>query len=352
MTDDVSVKSTKKELLDAVNELKKELAEREKLSLNPEKIKKEIEKKAVLEDIKESISSDVNLLIQNLKLSISKELSELSEQIETEANKYKNLQKAIELKQKELQDLYGIEGAAEELSILIESQKRLREEFEIEASQSKQSLAEEIKTTKESWLKEKEIYQSSLKEEKEKIALKRKQENEEYDYNLKRQRELERNKYNDEIEKLEKELKQQRESFDAYCNEKTQELEKREKAIAELEKNMEEMNKKVQTFPVELEKAVTNAIKDTEKRLVSDHSKSDALLHKGFEGERNVLETKIAALEKLVESQTKQIEKLNVQQEKAYEKVQDIASKAVSGVSERLRNISTQLSKNEAESKS
>ncbi len=68
------------------------------------------------------------------------------------------------------------------------------------------------------------------------------------------------------------------------------------------------------------------------------------MLVKGFEGEKNVFLTKISALESLVKDQAKQIEKLNGQQEKAYEKVQDIASKAVAGASDRPQNITLKSS--------
>ena len=68
-------------------------------------------------------------------------------------------------------------------------------------------------------------------------------------------------------------------------------------------------------------------------------SKKEKLLVKGFEGEINVLKTKLMAFDTLAKEQTKQIDKLNSQQENAYEKIQDIANKAVSGAAERLQNV-------------
>jgi predicted RNase H-like nuclease (RuvC/YqgF family) len=55
------------------------------------------------------------------------------------------------------------------------------------------------------------------------------------------------------------------------------------------------------------------------------------LLTREFDGERNVLNTRISSLEKTVEQQTAQLIKLSQQLETAYQKVQDIALKAVEG---------------------
>ncbi len=56
-------------------------------------------------------------------------------------------------------------------------------------------------------------------------------------------------------------------------------------------------------------------------------------------GRLPIIQARIAALESLTKDQGKQIEKLNSQQERAYNQVQEIASKAVAGASERPQNI-------------
>ena len=48
-----------------------------------------------------------------------------------------------------------------------------------------------------------------------------------------------------------------------------------------------------------------------------------------MQGEKNVLLSKIEALEKFVERQNEQIEELSQKQELAYQKVQDIANRTV-----------------------
>lgn len=52
-------------------------------------------------------------------------------------------------------------------------------------------------------------------------------------------------------------------------------------------------------------------------------------MKKGFEGEKNVLQTRIDALEKQVKIQERQINELAEQLNNAYGKVQDIAIRAI-----------------------
>lgn len=56
-------------------------------------------------------------------------------------------------------------------------------------------------------------------------------------------------------------------------------------------------------------------------------------MRKEFDGERNVLITRIESLEKTVEEQSGHIANLSGQLEKSYQKVQDIAIKSVEGSS-------------------
>ncbi|MGI9165035.1 MAG: hypothetical protein ACR2G5_01360, partial [Pyrinomonadaceae bacterium] len=59
----------------------------------------------------------------------------------------------------------------------------------------------------------------------------------------------------------------------------------------------------------------------------------EELLRKEFDGERNVLKTRIESLEQLAKEQSEQIARLSQQLEKAYGQVQDIAVRTVEGSS-------------------
>ena len=84
----------------------------------------------------------------------------------------------------------------------------------------------------------------------------------------------------------------------------------------------------------EMDSAVNKAVKETIERLNGEAGSREELLRKEFDGERNVLSTKINSAEKTIKEQGEQIAKLSLQMEKAYQKVQDIAVKAIEGSSD------------------
>lgn len=97
-----SMKNTKKEMLEIIDRLQKELEAKEKDTLNPEKVKQEKQKAETIKKADQAADSDLSTQIHTLKLSISKELTNLADTIQAEAEKYDNLNRAIELKKRSL----------------------------------------------------------------------------------------------------------------------------------------------------------------------------------------------------------------------------------------------------------
>ncbi len=85
MSNDVTMKTTKKEMLEFINKLQKELEEKEKNKLNPEKVKEETRKVTTVKNADETLESSLSVDIHTLKLSINRELTSLSDKIEAEA---------------------------------------------------------------------------------------------------------------------------------------------------------------------------------------------------------------------------------------------------------------------------
>ena len=347
MSEDVNMKNTKKELLEVINKMKKELKQKQNVELNPEKKKEEVKKVETVKEADKCVETELSTQIHKLKLEINKELSEISEKLEDESKRYENLKDAITVKQLELQEIYGIESEAANLAVILETQKRTKEEFELNISTKRTTLEEEIAETKKAWEEDKQKYVTALKEGKDAVEKERKREKEEYEYKVNRARKIDANKYADENAKLEKEIQIKKEIFANNVAQKETELKNREEGVVEREKNIDELQKKVEQFPTELEKAVVYAVKTEKERLVNSFAQEKALLEKGFEGRKNVYEARISALELQVKEQARQIEKLGMQQENAYEKVQDIANKAVSSAAERKNNITVTPAKQE-----
>jgi len=313
-------------MLATYNALLKQLHEKEEAEPKPEKKMEEKKMKEVVA-VADSLSSEgVVKGISSLKLEVGKMLTQISDRLEEEVNKFKGIQKAIEIKEGELKEVYEIERSAATLVALIESQNQKRREFESEIVGRKEELNREIQTISAEWEKEKNIHEADVKEREATEAKRREREKEEYHYAFKREQQLAKDNFEDEKAELEREIQLKKEQME-------KDLAEREKAIAERENELNELQKKVSAFPKEMETAVNKAIKETTEKILLEATNKENLLKKEFNGERNVFTSRIESLEKTVKEQTEQIAKLSEQLEKAYQKVQDIAVKAVEGSS-------------------
>lgn len=322
----LTLSHTKQEMLEAYNAVLKQLEAQRELELKPEKKLEEKKAKEVIE-VAESLSTEgVSKEISNLKIEISKVLAQISDRLEEEINKFKSVQNAIMLKERELKELYEIEKSTITLAALIESQNQKRQEFEKEMAEKKEALLQEIEALRKQKEEEKKRYEEEVKERDLLEKKKREREREEYEYSFKREQKLARDRFEDEKAKLEKEIQAKKEEIEA-------ELKEREKIISEREEELNELRKRVNAFPKELETAVTKAVKETTERLNLEAKNREELIKKEFLGERNVLMTKIESLEKIVKEQAEQIAKLSQQLEKAYQQVQEIAIKTIEGSS-------------------
>ena len=322
----LTLSNTKQEMLEAYNTVLKQLEAQRELDLKPEKKLEEKKAKEVIQ-VADSLSTEgIARETSNLKIETGKMLAQISDRMEDEINKYKTIQNAVTLKEKELQELYEIEKSAMTLAALIESQNQKRQAFESEMAAKKELLNEEIEASRAEWEKEKNEYEAMVKERDTAEKKRRDREKEEYDYGFKREQKLAKDKFEDEKAKLEKEIQMKREQMEG-------ELKIREKAIVEQEAELNELRKKVSAFPKEMEAVVGKAIKETTERINLDARNREELQKREFAGEKNVLTTRIESLGKTLKEQSERIAKLSQQLEKAYQQVQDIAVKTIEGSS-------------------
>jgi len=322
----LTLSNTKQEMLEAYQTVLKQLEAQRESELKPEKRLEEKKAKEVIQ-VAESLSSEgIAKEISHLKIETGKTLAQISDRLEEEINKFKAVQSAIILKERELQELYEIEKSAVTLAALVETQNQRRQAFELEMSEKKEALNQEIEALRAEREKEKKGYEEETKERDSLEKKKRDRDKEEYEYSFKREQKLTKDKFEDEKAKLEKEVHLKKEQMEA-------ELKLREKAVVEREEELNDLRKKIGAFPKEMETAVTRVIKDTTERLSLEAKNREELQKKEFMGEKNVLTTRIESLEKTVKEQSEQLARLSQQLEKAYQQVQDIAVKTIEGSS-------------------
>jgi hypothetical protein len=323
----LSEKNTKQEMLEAYQTLVRQLEEKRAAELKPEKRLQEKQAEEAVTVATGLAPDGVERALGNLKADIGKNLAEIADRMAAEVSRFKAVQKAVESKERELQELYGIEKAAATLAALIEAQNEKRRDFEIELGRQKEELTREIETTRAEWEKERKGRENELRERDALEKKGRERDKEEFAYLFKREQQVVRDKLNDEKAGVEKEILAKRESL-------TKELAEREKAVAAQEKELTELRQKTAGFAKELESAAGKAVKEVTDRLQLEAKNREELLRKEFEGQRNVSVARIEALEKMVKDLTDQNGKLSKQLETAYQKVQDIAEKAIEGSSQ------------------
>ena len=330
-TKKLSTTNTKQEMLDAYNELLSQKEEQRESAATPEqKVAEKAVKQVVA--VADSLTTDGIISdISGLKAEVGKVLTTLSDRLEQEAGRYDAVKRAIVEKEKELSEIYEIQKAASSLSALIEAQNLKKEEFEAAMAERMEALTREIDEARQEWQKEKAQRAAELKEQEAAEVKKRNRDREDFEYNLQRERqtvkdtfEKEKNSLGEETARLEREITLRREQSD-------REFTEREQAIARQEQELAELRACVDAYPKELETTVAREVKQAVDRVQTEATFRMELAQKQFEGERNVLESRIVSLEAQVKEQATRISSLSEQVEKSYGQVQAIAVKAVEG---------------------
>lgn len=316
--------NTKQEMLDAYNTLLRQLQEKDKTDLKPQ-LEQEKKKSKEIIALADSLSSEsVFQEISVLRVETGNVLTQLTDKLEDEVQKYRNIKEAIEIREKDLKEIYEIEKESQTLAALIESQNAEREKLETELGNRKDELEKEIQSLSEEWENEKKVYEAQIKEREADDLKARQRAKEEFEYTFKRDKQLAKNQFEDEMSKLERESEIKREQQE-------KELTEREQIITANESRLNKLQELVDNFPKEMEASINKAIKETKERLLSEANNREELLKKTFDGERNVLNATVEALERTTKEQKEQILRLSQQLEKAYQKIEDIAVKTVGG---------------------
>jgi hypothetical protein len=338
-TKKLSMTNTKQEMLDAYHAVLKQMQEKDEADLKPEKKLEEKKQKEAVQVALALPSDGASREIADLKLEIGKMLTQIADKLDDEVSKFRKIEEAVRFKEKELEELYGIEKNTLSLAALIEAQSRKQEEFESKIAADKEQLSRDIENTRARWSEEKQAREAAAKEWDAAEKKRRDREREEFDYGFKRDQKLAIEALQDEKTRLEKEIASKRAEAEKG-------LEMREKAVSEKEAELQDLQKRAGGFPKELESAVAKAIKETSDRLMLEAKSREDLLKKEFDGERNVLKTRVEGLEKTLKDQHEQIARLSGQLEKAYQKIEDVAVKTIEGAAnaQSLTNLQQLLS--------
>ncbi len=333
----LTMANTKKEMLQAYQRVLKQLQAKQQVEMKPEETVAE-RKRTKATAVADAVSSTgIPNQIASLKSEIGQTLNELADRLEQETAKYAQVKLAVESAEADLREIYDIEKAAASLAALLEAQRQQEEDFEAEMTAKRERLEYEIathgeaheyevKTQRDAWKKEKTEYDAALKEQNAEDKKQRQREQEEWKYKFEREKQTTEEQRQHELARLDREIQLKQEQLEKV-------LAERERAVAAAETELQALRARAETFPGELDQAVSKAVRQATERLERERTYAVDLLQKEHTGERNVLNSRIEALQGTVEKQAEQVARLSKQIDHSYGQVQDIALKAIEGSS-------------------
>jgi hypothetical protein len=155
-----SDKSTRQEMPEAYQTVAQQLEEKRAAELAPER---QAEEKRAEEAVRVATAVEpegIDREIGQLKSEVGKFLAGISERLGSESGRFGSVQKAVQSKELELKELYGIEKAAVTLAALLEAQNQKRDEFETDMARQREALQSEIAFLRSEWDKEKKTHEA------------------------------------------------------------------------------------------------------------------------------------------------------------------------------------------------
>ncbi len=327
MEKQVNVKSTKNEILDAYAELLKKVQ-----TTKEESPQKRQEVKLQEQTITKASGSSYESIVKGvseLKMNLSSSLDKIEDAMIEKQKQLTLLQEAIDIQQKNLQELYQINTCADSLSALMAAQREQKARFEEEITSKKEAFEKEIAEKKLTWQKEQVSFEQSQKEQSERLKNDRKREEEEYAYNLKITRKKEADTYQEQKQKLDKELEERKFAFE-------NEIKQRETQIASAEKELENLRQLSSEFPAKLEVAVQQARENVTSVLQTQYKYERELAQEKISGELKLKDQLIVSLNQKIKELEMQVKQLTDKSVSAENSVKDIALKALETSSARI----------------
>lgn len=305
----ITMKSTKQEIMEAYEEAMKKIAETEAGKDDPVAAAKAENDKKIIESAQMIVEDNIlNPVI---------------------IERYENLKTAIEMKNKELQELYGIETKANSLVAMINAYKDKEIELKDKYNARTKELDDEF-TKKELILKE-EI--ASLEKSKEDLInkiqnesneltkslnKKHKREEEEYEYNLKRSRKVENDRLEDEKAAREKELTEREAAVKAD-----------EAELADRTSYIEELEKKVEEIPVLIQDAKDKALAEGKAKADKSNAFEVRAFKQQSEYDIKLLEDRVERVAAYNEQLKKEKADLQTKLDDAYAQMRELAAETV-----------------------
>ena len=296
--EEITLKNTKAEILDALNKALEREKNINKLKSNPEEEAKRKVKEQVVEKSRENVRQNI----------FSQEL----------VNKFNDLDLAINTLEQKLKNLYGIEKELSNMTLVINAGKDCIADIENKKALKEEELKNSILLLESEYKKKSEELQKEYDMKAKALKLERDREVEEYNYKLKRDREISNNKWEDEKKVREDKLK----AMEIDAKNILDDAKEKESYIKDLEK-------KVSDIPSMLEKEYLRGKKETSSELEKDYKYKIDLMCKDYQNTIDRQNDKIASLNDEIEKCINNNTLLQEKMDKAYAEMKELATKTV-----------------------
>lgn len=297
-TSKINSKTTKAELMEIIKEQEAKLREKDSLCSDPAKEAKMKEKERVLASAEDAVTSEI-----------------FSEKL---VSRYNDVVAAIDIKEKELKEIYGIEKNAQTLVALINGYKGKEEELKEAHEKVVAERKEEIRLLSEEKIAMLDSIDEETEAKKKEIEKQRQREENEYAYDLMRQRKLENDEWQDQKKTREAELRA-----------KEVDLAERFKTLEERESYVEELETKVNAIPGMIETAKEEGIQKGKADADKSHVFEIRSLKTSHEYEVKSLNDKIAVYEANINRLENANAELQEKLDTAYAQMRDLAADTV-----------------------
>jgi hypothetical protein len=312
----LSTKNTKTEILAAYDQLLEEMKTRPaEVPLKKAEVQRTEEQTTVYR-VSQYTVEHILRSAADLKLNMSQTLDALVNRLAEEASRLIEIQAAIAIEQKQLQEIHNIQIAADTLQCVVDDIEKRKKEFD-----------SEMELKQKAWDEAKQEHEREEKEYREKMDKNRAREEEEYGYTLSQKRKKDEDAY--EIMVAER-----KRVFEAEQRKREEDFLAKEKVIVAREEEYEKLKSEVEGFPEKLSRTIETAREETRKEGEKEAKVSEQLLTKGMDGERALFKAQVESLQQMVQRQSEQIDALKRDIEGANKKSQELATKVIEGASQ------------------
>ena len=296
--EEITLKNTKQEILDALNEALLREKNSAKTKSNPILEEKERKVNEAVQETKRNV--DDNVFSENL------------------IKKFKDLELAIATEEEKLKNLYGVEQELSNLTLAVNASKDIITELEDRKKRETIKIEGEIKDLEEKFNRKSKELSKEYDLKSQSLKVERERETEEYEYKIKRERELDKNAWEDEKKIREANLKAKEDE----ANKLLIDAKEKEKYIAELET-------KVADIPNLLIKEYEKGKKEVTSELEKEHKYQIELLKKDYQNTIDRQNDKIESLNLEIEKANTLNASLQEKMDKAYLELKELATKTV-----------------------